>query len=56
MAEIPQKRDNLTWKILNFVRKVKQIVRKYCITWLIDLADKLWRRKNFLISFYAMSY
>ena len=32
MAEIPQKRDFLTWRIENFVRKVKQFVRKYCIT------------------------
>ena len=26
MAEIPQKRDFLTWSIQNFVRKVKQII------------------------------
>ena len=32
MAEIPQKRDFLTWSIQNFVRKVKQFVRKYYIT------------------------
>ena len=42
MAEIPQKRDFLTWSIQNFVRKVKQFVRKYYITWLIDLANKLY--------------
>ena len=35
MAEIPQKCDFLTWSIQNFVRKVKQFVRKYCIIWLI---------------------
>ena len=32
MAEIPQKHDFLTWSIQNFVRKVKQFVRKYYIT------------------------
>ena len=32
MAEIPQKRDFLTWGIQTFVRKVKQFVRKYYIT------------------------
>ena len=42
MAEIPQKRDLLTWSTENFIRKVKQFVRKYCITWLIDLANKLY--------------
>ena len=31
MAEIPQKRDFLTWSIQNFIRKVKQFVGKYCI-------------------------
>ena len=39
MTEVPQKRDFLTWSIQNFVRKVKQFVRKYYITWLIDLAN-----------------
>ena len=39
MPEIPQKRDFLTWSIQNFVRKVKQFVIKYYITWLIDLAN-----------------
>ena len=34
MAEIPQKHDFLTWTIQNFVRKVKQFVRKYCITYM----------------------
>ena len=29
MAEIPQKCDFVTWSIQNFVRKVKQFVRKY---------------------------
>ena len=42
MAEIPQKRDLLTWSIENFIRKVKQFFRKYYITWLIDLANKLY--------------
>ena len=32
MAEIPQKRDFLIWNVQNFVRKVKQFVRKYYIT------------------------
>ena len=31
MAKIPQKFDLLTWSIQNFVRKVKQCVRKYII-------------------------
>ena len=35
MAEIPQKRDFLTWSIQNTLRKMKQFVRKY-ITWLIN--------------------
>ena len=30
--EIPQKHDFLTWSIQNFLRKVKQFVRKYDIT------------------------
>ena len=33
-------------KIQNFVRKVKQFVRKYYITWLIDLANKFYDRKT----------
>ena len=41
MAENPQKRDFVTWTIQNIPRKVKQFVRKYYITWLIDLANKL---------------
>ena len=40
MADIPQKRDFLTWNIQNILRKMKQFVRKY-ITWLIDLANDL---------------
>ena len=32
MAEIPQERDFLIWSIQEFVRKVKQFVRKYYIT------------------------
>ena len=34
MAEIPQKHGFLTGSIQNFVRKKKQLVRKYYITWL----------------------
>ena len=41
MAEIPQERDFLTWSIQNFVTKVKQFVRKYYVTWLIDQFDSL---------------
>ena len=55
MAEILQKRDFLTWSIQNFVRKVKQFVRKY-ITWLIDLANKIYDVDKLLISFYTMYY
>ena len=36
MAEIPQEHDFLTWDIQTFVRKVKQFVRRYYITWSID--------------------
>ena len=32
MAEIPLKRDFLTWSIQNFVRKGKQFDRRYDIT------------------------
>ena len=46
MAEIPQKRDFLTWSIQNFVRKVK----------LMDLTNKLFDEKKLLISFYAICY
>ena len=35
MGEIPQECDFLTWSIQNIVKKVKQFVRKYYITWLI---------------------
>ena len=44
MAEIPEEHDFLR-SIQNFVRKVKQFLRKYYITWLIDLANKLYNRK-----------
>ena len=47
MAEFLQKRDSFTWTIQNFVRKVKQFVRKY-ITWLIYLANKLHDADKFL--------
>ena len=56
MAEIPQKRDFLIWSIQNFVRKVKQFVRKYYITWLIDLANQLYVMERFFISFHAMCF
>ena len=41
MAEIPQKRDFLTYSIQNFVRKVKQFVRKYSQTCLYDHLYKM---------------
>ena len=41
MAEVPQKQDFLTWSIQNIISKVKQFVKKYYITWLIYLANKL---------------
>ena len=44
MAEIPKEHDFLR-SFQNFVRKVKQFLRKYYITWLIDLANKLYNRK-----------
>ena len=44
MEEIPKEHDFLR-SIQNFVRKVKQFLRKYYITWLIDLANKLYNRK-----------
>ena len=53
MTEIPQKQDFLTWSIQNFVRKMKQFIRKYYVSGLIDLANKLYDRKilvSFLIS------
>ena len=56
MAEIPQEYHFLTWSIQNFERKVKQFVRKYYITWLIDLANNLYDIEKFLISFYAICY
>ena len=48
MAEIPLKRDFLTWSIQNFVRKGKQFDRRYDVTWLIDLANKLYDVEQFL--------
>ena len=44
MAEIPREHDFLR-SIQNFVRKVKQFLRKYYITWLLDLANTLYNRK-----------
>ena len=40
--------DFLTWSIQNFVRTVKQFVRKYYITWIIYLANKLYDREKFI--------
>ena len=31
MVEVPQKGNFLTWSIQNFVKKVKQLIRKYYI-------------------------
>ena len=56
MAEIPQKRDFLAWSIQNFTRKVKQFVWKYYITWIINLANKLYDVEKFFISFYTKCY
>ena len=54
MAEILQKRDLLALSIQNFVTNVKQFVRKYYITWLIDLPNKLYDIEKLLISFYVV--
>ena len=57
MAEIPQKWDYLTWSIQSFLRKVSRFVRKYYITLIIELANKLYdKEKFFLISFYGICY
>ena len=56
MAEIPQECNFFTWSIQNFVRKVKQFVRKYYITRSIDLTNKLYNARKFLISFYPICY
>ena len=56
MAEIPQEFNFLTCSIQNFERKVKQFVRKYYFTRLIDLANNLYDIEEFLISFYAICY
>ena len=45
MAEILQEYDFFICSIQNFARKVKQFHRKYYITWLIDLRNKLQDRK-----------
>ena len=42
MAAILQEHSFLTWSIQNFVKKVKQFVRKFYVTLLIDLANKLY--------------
>ena len=42
ITEIPKKHNFLIWSIENFVRKVKEFARKYYITWLINLAKKLY--------------
>ena len=54
MAEILQKRDLLALSIQNFVTNVKQFVRKYYITWLIGLPNKLYDVEKLLISFYVV--
>ena len=54
MAETPQKRGFLTWSIQNFVRKVKEFLRKYYVTWLIYLANKLYDVEKFLDFIYVM--
>ena len=46
----------LTWRIKNFVWKVKQFVGKYYITWLIDLVNNLYVVEKLLMSFYAICY
>ena len=46
VTDITQKRDFCTWSIYSFVGKVKQYVRKYYITSLIDLANKLYDVEN----------
>ena len=56
MAKIPQKHDFLTWTIQNFLREVKQFVGKYYITWLIDLAKKLYDVENFLDFILCLCY
>ena len=56
MVEIPQEHDFLTWSIQNLVRKVKQFVRKYFLTRLIELANKFYNKEEFIISFYTMCY
>ena len=55
MTEIPQKHDFLTWNIQDFARKVKEFVWKYYITWLSDLANKLYDVEKLLdFTFYHM--
>ena len=54
MAKIPQKHGFLSWSIENLVRKKKQFVRKYYITSLIDLPNRLYAGERFLISFYVV--
>ena len=48
MTVIPQKRNFLNQSIQNFVRKVKEFVTKYSITWLVELANKLYDIETFL--------
>ena len=47
MIESPEKHDFLTWSIQNFIRKLKQFVTKYYITWLIDFAEKSYDTETF---------
>ena len=50
MTEILQKQDRKSWSIQNFVRKMKRFIRKYYVTGLIDLANKLYDRKILISS------
>ena len=48
MTEFPQKLNFLSWSIQVLVKKVKQFVRKYYITGVIDLGNKLYDVEKFL--------
>ena len=54
MAETPRKRGFLNWSIQDFVRKVKEFLRKYYVTWLIYSANKLYDVEKFLDFIYVM--
>ena len=55
MAEIPQECD-FSLGALKILYEKWKFVRKYYITLLIDLANKLYVVEKLLISFYAISY